>query len=156
MKKLFFLSLPFLLFATDDSTATTPKIEQHPRVGVACIVQMDGKVLLGRRKGSHGAGLWACPGGHLEFGETAEACAARELLEETGLTPLSVRLGPWVENMMENGKKHYVTLFVFIDEFTGTLELKEPHKCDGWEWASWDDLPTPLFDVIPSLLAKKE
>ena len=56
-----------------------------PQVGVGVLILRDGKVLLGRRKGSHGAGCWSAPGGHLEFGETLEDCAAREVLEETGL-----------------------------------------------------------------------
>ncbi|HNA62172.1 MAG TPA: NUDIX domain-containing protein [Rhabdochlamydiaceae bacterium] len=65
-----------------------------PRIGVGCVVERDGMVLLGQRKGAHAEGFWAFPGGHLEFGETVEACARRELVEETGLTPCSLRLGP--------------------------------------------------------------
>lgn len=42
-------------------------------------------VLVGRRKGSHGAGLWALPGGWLEWGEPLDAAGARELAEETGI-----------------------------------------------------------------------
>ena len=56
------------------------------RVGVGVLVTRGGsKVLVGQRRGSHGAGDWALPGGHLEVGETWEACAARELKEETGI-----------------------------------------------------------------------
>ncbi len=131
-----------------------PPSIKHPRIGVGCIVQQNGKVLLGKRKGSHGVGCWGFPGGHLEFGESVEACAARELKEETGLVPLSLRLGSWVENVMEEGQKHYVTLFVFVDKFTGTPALLEPHKCELWEWHAWNRLPNPLFSPIPSLLEK--
>ena len=125
-----------------------------PRIGIACIVLQKGKILLGKRRGSHATDCWGAPGGHLEFGENVEDCAARELLEETGLKALSVRAGPWVENLMDNGTKHYVTIFAFIDKFEGRLCLLEPHKCAGWEWFDIDSLPTPLFLPIPSLLIK--
>lgn len=129
--------------------------EKKPQIGIACVVQKDGKVLLGQRKGAHGVGSWATPGGHLEFGESVEACATRELLEETGLRTLSFRLGPWVENLMEDGQKHYITLFVFIDSFIGEPVLLEPNKCEVWEWFTWDNLPQPLFPPISSVIAKK-
>ncbi|WP_413777060.1 NUDIX domain-containing protein, partial [Streptococcus pneumoniae] len=41
-----------------------------PKVGVAIIARRpDGCILMGRRKGSHGAGTHSVPGGHLEPGE---------------------------------------------------------------------------------------
>lgn len=42
-------------------------------------------MLLGKRAGSHGDGTWAPAGGHLEFGESIEACARREVRQATGL-----------------------------------------------------------------------
>ncbi len=124
---------------------------KHPRIGVACIVQRGGKVLLGKRKGAHGVGSWAPPGGHLEFGESVEACALRELLEETGLATTTVRLGSWTENMLEGGEKHYITLFAFFDDCKGQPQLMEPEKCEGWQWFSWDALPEPLFPTVTAL-----
>ena len=52
-------------------------MENHPKVGVGVMVLKDGKVLLTRRKGSHGAGEYSFPGGHLEYMESFEDCARR-------------------------------------------------------------------------------
>ena len=47
----------------------------RPRVGCGCILyRSDGKVLIGRRKNSHGEGRWALPGGHLEYGKSFGEC----------------------------------------------------------------------------------
>ncbi len=43
-------------------------------------------MLLGRRTGSYGTGLWGLPGGHAEDTETLAQAAARETMEEVGLS----------------------------------------------------------------------
>jgi 8-oxo-dGTP diphosphatase len=58
---------------------------ERPRVGIGVIILKNGRVLLGKRKSSHGTGTWHFPGGHLEFGESLEDCSRREVLEETGM-----------------------------------------------------------------------
>jgi 8-oxo-dGTP diphosphatase len=130
-----------------------PMKPERPKVGVGVALISEGKVLLGKRKGSHGAGCWSFAGGHLEFGETVEECAKREVWEETGLVATSLILGPWTNNVIE-GTKHYVTLFVFVPRFTGELELKEPEKCEGWHWFQWRQLPNPLFPPVAHLIGK--
>ena len=56
-------------------------------VVVAAVIERDGRVLLSRRlEGTHLAGLWEFPGGKCERGETHQACLAREIHEELGVT----------------------------------------------------------------------
>ncbi len=129
-----------------------PTDPQRPLIGVGIIVMRDDTVLLGRRRNAHGAGTWQFPGGHLEFNETIEACARREVLEETGLRIARLRRGPYTNDLFHEDGKHYVTLYVLADYAHGELTLKEPDKCDRWDWFSWDDLPTPRFTPLANLL----
>ncbi|KUJ76393.1 NUDIX hydrolase [Ruegeria marisrubri] len=56
-----------------------------PLIGALGVVIHEGQVLLARRGKQPDAGLWSFPGGHVEWGESVFAAAARELLEETGI-----------------------------------------------------------------------
>ena len=58
-----------------------------------------GEVLLGRRNGDPGSGLWDIPGGFLDEGEGAVSGLRREFLEETGLdVEVDAFLGIWIES----------------------------------------------------------
>ena len=63
-----------------------------PRVGIGIVLLRGAQVLLVRRGKPPGLGAWSLPGGGQELGESAEACARRELLEETGLRAGPLRL----------------------------------------------------------------
>jgi len=106
------------------------------RVGVGVVVVRRDKVLLGKRKGSHGAGTWSCPGGHLEFGETIEECSIRETLEETGANlHLIDNHFDWNEKIWEKEGKHYITIYSLgtLDEDAEPI-IVEPNKCLEWRW----------------------
>ena len=140
---------------THDPTSTADaNAERRTRVGVGVLVLRQGRVLLGRRRGSHGAGSWAPPGGHLEFGETAAACARRELAEETGLVAGTMTPAPYTVDLFPAEGRHYVTLFVVAAGVAGDPRVLEPDKCEGWEWHDWHALPTPLFAPLASLVAQ--
>ena len=47
---------------------------------------VDGRLLLVRRRNEPGRGLWSVPGGRVEPGETDAQAVVREMAEETGLT----------------------------------------------------------------------
>ncbi len=137
-------------------SATGPAL-QRPGVGVGVLVVHQGLLLLGKRRGSHGAGHWAAPGGRLEFGEALEDCARRELLEETGLVARHLELGPYTNDVFEEGgapgqvAQHFLTVYVVARSLQGTPRNLEPEKCEGWAWFGWDALPTPLFQPLQNL-----
>ena len=54
-----------------------------PGVGVAVI--RDGALLMVKRGRGPNAGLWAIPGGKVDYGESMQQAAVRELREETGI-----------------------------------------------------------------------
>ena len=134
---------------------------QLPQIGVATFLfsptRRPGEFLLGKRKGALGANTWALPGGHLEFGESFETCAAREILEETGLsvdertlrylTATNDIFAGESESESEGlRKKHYVTIFMVgrvseENEKAGKeAVVMEKEKCERWEWVSWTEL----------------
>lgn len=127
-------------------------MKKRPAIGVAVIVIKNGKVLLGKRKGAHGSGTWAFPGGHLEFNESIEDCAKREVLEETGLSVKHIRFATLTNDLFYHSNKHYVTLFVVCDHENGTPRVKEPDKCEKWDWFYWHDFPKPIFLSLKNLL----
>jgi 8-oxo-dGTP diphosphatase len=60
-------------------------LTQQPVPAVGVVVLRGEEVLLVRRGTAPRVGQWSLPGGRIEWGETAEAAALRELKEETGV-----------------------------------------------------------------------
>ena len=122
---------------------STPETEPRPQVGVGAMVKRDNRILLGQRQGAHGAGTYAWCGGHLEFGETLEACATREVREETGLVVVSLKL-LCVSNIIAYGK-HYIDFEFLTEVEPGEPRVLEPDRIESWAWYELDKLPSPLF-----------
>jgi len=128
---------------------------KRPAVGVGVLVFRDGKLLLGERRTSHGAGTWTPPGGHLELNETPEACAQRETGEEAGIQITNLRRGPYTNDIFEAEGKHYLTLFIVADYLSGDPRPLEPEKTIGWKWFDPEHLPAPLFLPLAHLIEQE-
>lgn len=116
-----------------------------PRVGVGAITLHEGRVLLVKRGVEPSRGLWAIPGGTLELGETLKDCAAREILEETGIT---IKVGDciYVFDFLERDDSGKIKFHFVIVDFAGEYVAGDPKGADDADEARWF-MPEELKDV---------
>lgn len=126
-------------------------MKKSPSVGCGIILCKGRKVLIGLRSSEHGQDTWGFPGGKLEFGETVEECVRRELFEETGLKAGKLTFLHVTDDIFPD-KLHYITIFLVGEWRRGVPRVKEPEKCEAWEWHSWNRLPRPHFLPLKNLL----
>ncbi|XP_076907977.1 nudix hydrolase 1-like [Bidens hawaiensis] len=125
-----------------------------PEVGVAVFILKDNKVLFGRRRSlSIAAHAYALPGGHLEFGESFEECAAREVKEETGLDIKNIELLTASNNLLSK-TVHLVVIYMraYLSDLDQIPQNIEPDKCEGWEWYDLNNLPEPTYGPLRVML----
>lgn len=120
-------------------------LQNRPLVGVGVLVTKGNNILFGYRTASHGAQCWSPPGGHLELGETIEACAKRELLEETGLRATEIEIVGVTDDFFHPENKHYVTIMTRAYIIDDEPRIMEPEKISAWQWFDWHELPKDLF-----------
>jgi mutator protein MutT len=142
-------------------------MEEKKKVGagLGVILEKDGKILLGMRhpdpdkadSAFRSAGEWCLPGGKIDFGETLEECATREVKEETGI----VINNPEVISIhnCKNEHAHFLTAGVIAKEWEGEAQVMEPDEIIEWQWFDINNLPYPRyfpsFEVIDNYLQKK-
>lgn len=142
-------------------------MEEKKRVGAGfgVILEKDGKILLGMRhpdpdkadSAFRSAGEWCLPGGKLDFGETLEDGAIREVKEETGI----IIKNPQVISVhnCKNEHAHFLTAGMVAQEWEGGAQVMEPDEIVEWKWFDINDLPYPRyfpsFEVIENYLQKK-
>jgi len=140
-------------------------MEQKVGVGVGAMLLRGNKILLGKRHVDEnkadselrGGGTWTMPGGKVEYNESFEEAAIREVKEETG-----IKLGNTKMICVNNDKNeyaHFVTIGLFSEDFEGEPKTMEPDEIIEWKWFELDDLPSPLYfpseNVLRNYKAKK-
>lgn len=109
------------------------------------VVNPSGSLLLQHRVDD---GLWGCPGGFMNIGETVEQSARRELLEETGLAPTALTLlgiysGARMFATYPNGDQVAVVQLAFIAE-VGAAEPYADDEALELRYFAPDALPPEL------------
>ena len=128
-----------------------------PRVGVGTLIYNSyDQILLGERVASHGKNSFGPPGGHLEFGESFEECAIREIKEEIGINVASLEFIGVTNDLFLEDDKHYISIFMktHYPEAQQIINL-EPDKIISWNWYSQDQLPSNLFLPLKQLFENK-
>ena len=111
---------------------------RNPLPGVVVVVEKDGHVLLGKRKGGYGKGKWGSPQGFIEFDEDFLSAAKREVEEETGLVVEIRSILNVVSNLLEP-QFHTLAIVLLAHIVTG-----EPKAGDDLESVEWFPLSGPL------------
>lgn len=114
------------------------------------------RVMLIRRKNPPFEGMWAFPGGFLEMDETLQACAHRELEEETGVK--DIVLEPYLPFDAPDRDPRGRTISMVFVGFTNASAVKATAASDAAEvqWFSISDLPSLAFDHDKIIQGLKE
>jgi 8-oxo-dGTP diphosphatase len=113
---------------------------KNPSLSVDCVVfDPGGRLLLIRRKHAPFRGQYALPGGYVEYGETTEDAAARELAEETGLLATNVALLGVYSEPHRDPRGHVVSIAYRVA--VGGYDLRAgDDAADAVFVADWQDL----------------
>lgn len=142
-----------------DGKKTGKTMDKIIKIGLGIMIKNENKVLLGHRCENYGdtggiyePGSWTFPGGKQEYDETIFEGAIRETKEETNLDISELEIFNAVDDIQPN--KHYITIQIIANQFSGELKNLEPKKHSEWKWFSLDNLPKNLYTPTKEFIEK--
>ncbi|MFA5023254.1 MAG: NUDIX domain-containing protein, partial [Candidatus Paceibacterota bacterium] len=83
------------------------------------------------------------PGGKLEWGESFETGATREVGEETGINIKNPQVISVHNNKNEHA--HFVTIGLLASDWEGEAKVVEPDEIVDWQWFDLKQLPEQIY-----------
>ncbi|MEP7133800.1 MAG: NUDIX hydrolase [Chloroflexota bacterium] len=120
-----------------------------PKVAAAVLVIQNEKVLLVRRVNEPYRGLWTLPAGFVNGGEDPAEAAARECLEETGLSVRVTRVYDIVSGREHPRGADFVIVYQ-AEVISG--EMQADDDADAVEWFDKNKLPPLAFRATRKVL----
>lgn len=122
---------------------------QDPKVAAAVLIQEGSRVLLVRRVNEPHRGLWTLPAGFVNGGEDPAEAAARECLEETGLTVQVTRVHDVIAGKEHERGADFIIIYA-AKVISG--EMNAADDADAVEWFDQDHLPPLAFAATKKVL----
>ena len=114
-------------------------IIRHPVTGTSIIpILPDGRIVLIQRRDN---GLWALPGGIVDWGEDVPTAVKRELAEETGLEVVKIRRLVGVYSAPDRDPRMHSICIVVEAEVTGVMAIKDKNEVLNIQAFNLDSLP---------------
>jgi ADP-ribose pyrophosphatase YjhB (NUDIX family) len=123
-----------------------------PKVAAAVLVEQEGRVLLVRRANEPFRGLWTLPAGFINGGEDPAEAAARECLEETGLSVRVTRVLDIISGREHTRGADFIIVYR-AEVIDG--ELMPDDDVDAAEWFGRESLPPLAFRATQIVLSQE-
>ncbi|MBP0015441.1 MAG: NUDIX hydrolase [Roseofilum sp. SBFL] len=114
-------------------------IFRHPLVGTSIVpILPDGRVVLVQRKDDES---WGLPGGLVDWGETIQQAAVREVAEETGLTVVSIRRLVGVYSAPDRDPRIHSVCIMVEAQVEGEISIQDTLEIQTVQAYDWSNLP---------------
>lgn len=115
---------------------------QNPKLVAGCVAEWQGEILICKRAIEPRSGFWTLPAGFMENGETTEAAAARETVEEalatvTDLVPFALVNVPHVDQV------HLMFRGMLVDGKHAPGPESQETRLVAEEDIPWDEIAFP-------------
>lgn len=130
-------------------------IRYTPYAAALTFIIQDNKILLMRRANTKWSdGLYTVPSGHIDEGESASQAAARETLEEVGITinPDTLKFAHVLHRQNTDSNNVYVDFFFIASAWTGEPSNCEPENCDDVSWFDLNALPENIVPFVKDVI----